>query len=98
VKTGGCDPRDLQLSGSLGAVGFLKYYMYTIVKISHSASLSFLRLNTPRMLSCLRVGHVFEGLFCCNEGTGASELAAGVGANGGQPGSNAKAWRSLAAD
>jgi hypothetical protein len=42
VKTGGCDPRDLQLSGSLGAEGVLKYYMYTIVKISHSASLRLL--------------------------------------------------------
>jgi hypothetical protein len=33
-----------------------------------------------------------------DEGTGGSELAAGVGAGGGQPGSIAMVWRSLAID
>jgi hypothetical protein len=37
VKSGGCDPRDPQLSGSLGTEGFLKCYMYTAgAKISRS--------------------------------------------------------------
>jgi hypothetical protein len=31
-ETGGSDPRDKQLSGSLGTEGFYKYYRYTIVK------------------------------------------------------------------
>jgi hypothetical protein len=42
VKTGHCDPRDQQVSGSLGAKGFLKYYLYNSVKIHRSASPIFL--------------------------------------------------------
>jgi hypothetical protein len=55
-------------------------------------------LDTPCILSCLRAGHVSEGSFYGDDGTDGSELAAGVGAGGGQPESNAWAWRSLTAD
>jgi hypothetical protein len=38
------------------------------------------------MLSCLWAGHVSEQSFGGDEGTDESELAAGVGVGGGQPG------------
>jgi hypothetical protein len=38
------------------------------------------------------------GLFYVDEGTDKFELVAGVGTSGGQPGSDAMAWRSLTTD
>jgi hypothetical protein len=48
------------------------------------------------MLSCLWVGHVYDAYLGGEEGTCGSELAAGVGVGDRQPGSGARAWRSLA--
>jgi hypothetical protein len=54
------------------------------------------------MMDSLRVlSPTIQILYCGfgdEEGTYGSELAAGVGASGGHPGSNARAWRSLAID
>jgi hypothetical protein len=68
-----------------------KYIVCT--KVSRSAARLvrhfFSRLDTPRILSCLRAGHVYEGSFCGDESTDGCELAVGVGSGGGQSGSSA---------
>jgi hypothetical protein len=53
----------------------------------------FSRMDTPHILSCPWVGHVFDAYFGGMEGKGGSKLAAGVGASGGQPGSMASSRR-----
>jgi hypothetical protein len=58
----------------------------------------FSRVETPYILSYLRAGLVSEGSFGVDEGTDGYELAAAVGAGGGQLGSNTWAGRSLTAD
>jgi hypothetical protein len=58
----------------------------------------FSMLDAPHTLSCPRVGHVPDEFFGGEEGTGGSETAAGVGASGGQPGSNAMEGYSVTID
>jgi hypothetical protein len=53
-------------------------------------------MDTLQILSCLWVGAVFDAYLGSVEGTFGSELAAGVRAGFGEPGSNANARRSLA--
>jgi hypothetical protein len=58
----------------------------------------FSRQDTHQVLFCLRAGSFCCAYFGGEEGTGESELAAGVGVGGVQTGSSARAWRSLAVD
>jgi hypothetical protein len=58
----------------------------------------FSRLDTRRILSYIRAGPIYHGLFCGDDGTDGYELAAGVRTGGGESGNNVKARRSLAAD
>jgi hypothetical protein len=76
--------------------GFSKYYLYSSVTITRSASPIFLSvLDAPRVLSCPWAGLVLYAYLGGGEGTGGSELAEGVGAGEGQPGSSAMARRSV---
>jgi hypothetical protein len=85
------------MSGSLSTEGFSNTMCTLASRIpARLVRHFFSRLDTPRILSCLRVGHVYEGSCCGDEGTDGSELALGIGAGGGQPGSSARARRSLA--
>jgi hypothetical protein len=88
---------DEKLSGSLNAEGF-QNIRYTPGSRSSARLVRhfFSMLNAPPILSCLWVGHVLDAYLGGEEGTGGFELAAGVGAGDGQPGSNARARRSLA--
>jgi hypothetical protein len=89
------------MSPSLSKEGFLKYFLYTNFKISRSASPIFLleaRYSSNTLISTGGTYIISDALLGGEEGTGGSELAAGVRAGGGQPGSNAGAGCSLGLD
>jgi hypothetical protein len=96
VKSGGCDN---EVSENLNAQGFkiisctpASRYPVQLVRYFYSWR------YTRQVISCLWVGHVIDAYLGGEEGIGGSELAAGVGDGDGQPGSNARARRSLAVD
>jgi hypothetical protein len=99
VKSGGCDSRIITCSEASVRWAFKKSICTPSLRSPVRLVRYFFSVqDTPQSLSCLWVGLVADADLGNEEGTGGSELAAGVGASDGQPGNNAKARRSLGVD
>jgi hypothetical protein len=98
VKSGGCYPRTSSSREASIRRGF-KNSIRTPPSRSPARLVRhfFYKLNTPRILSCLRVGSVSNGFLAARMVRADPSLRRAL-EDGGQPGSSAMAWHSLAVD
>jgi hypothetical protein len=84
VKFSGCDPRIINCREASVRRAFKTIICTHVSRFpARLVRYFFSTLDTPHILSCPRAGPVFDELLGGEEGTGGSEVAAGIGADGG---------------